>query len=121
MSTPDLKDFLDELGRLKRWPSPRKQKAAQRLALEFLITKFDLHRRYTEKEVNTLLNESHTFGDAALLRRELIEAHLLERLRDGSAYWRAQAHDNVAAAGIEAPPQSARVATTEHNAQEQSR
>ena len=29
--------------------------------------------------------------DVELLRRELIEAHLLSRLRDGSRYWREQA------------------------------
>lgn len=91
--TADLKDFLDEQERLKCWPSSRKRKAVQRLALEFLIAKFEPDRRYSEKEVNTLLTEHHTFGDSALLRRELIESRLLERLRDGSAYWRAQEQD----------------------------
>lgn len=107
MPNPDLKDFLDELGRLKSWPSSRKRKAVQRQALEFLIQKFDLQQRYAEKEVNAVLNESHTFGDAALLRRELIEARLLERLRDGSAYWRVQPQDDVGEAdGLSTSPPS---------------
>lgn len=83
-TTADLKEFLDEDGRLKSWPSARKRKAAQRLALEFLIAKFESERRYSEKEVNLLLTQHHTFGDAALLRRELIEAHWFEvQLRQG--------------------------------------
>ena len=49
-----------------------------------------LFRSYTEKEVNALLDERHTFGDFFLLRRELCDSGLLQRERDGSRYWRPQ-------------------------------
>ena len=34
-----------------------------------------------------LLLQHHTFGDPALLRRELFERGLVDRVKDGSAYW----------------------------------
>jgi hypothetical protein len=54
---------------------------------QYLASKFESGVTYTEKEVNTLLNQYHTFGDPALLRRELFENGLIDRMRDGSAYW----------------------------------
>lgn len=82
----ELKNYLDEQGRVKEWPSKR-NKGFQRLVLEYLGSKFEVDVIYTEKEVNTLLNQYHLFGDPALLRRELFENKLINRKRDGSAYW----------------------------------
>lgn len=82
-----LKTYLDAEGRLTEWPTRRRQ-AAQRAALEYLAARFEPGREYTEREVNDLLNSLHTFGDWALLRRELFEKGFLNRARDGSAYWR---------------------------------
>lgn len=45
----------------------------------------------SEKEVNAIISQNIAFSDVELLRRELIEAHLLSRLRDGSRYWKEQA------------------------------
>ena len=58
------------------------------MALEFLAAKFEVGREYSEKEVNEILNQNHTFGDPAMLRRELYIARLLDRTPDGSRYWR---------------------------------
>jgi len=49
-------------------------------------------RRFTEREINALLNQRHTFQDAALLRRFLCDLGYLERTRDGREYWRST-HD----------------------------
>ncbi|GAB1544568.1 DUF2087 domain-containing protein [Scytonema sp. NUACC21] len=84
----DLKRYLDEEGRVKLWPSKRNRAKFQQLILEYLASQFELSRIYTEKEVNQLLNRYHTFGDPALLRRELFERGLVDRKRDCSAYWR---------------------------------
>jgi hypothetical protein len=84
----DLKPYLDDDGRIREWPSARNRKAAQTLVLDYLIGKFAYGYIYTEREVNDLLNRYHTFGDPALLRRELISWGLLGRLPDGSQYWR---------------------------------
>jgi hypothetical protein len=82
-----LENYLDDQGRLKEWPSRRNKGRFQQLALEYLAAKFEPRIRYNEKEVNALLNQHHTFGDPALLRRELYERGLVDRVRDGSAYW----------------------------------
>lgn len=91
LSSRALSRYLDSEGRVTEWPSARNNKAAQTLVLDYLINKFAFGYIYTEREVNELLNRYHTFGDAALLRRELISNRLLERLPDGSQYWRLKA------------------------------
>ena len=80
----DIKNFLDESGRLKVFPAKRGKKL---LALAYLAEKFEPGRTYTEREVNDLLNQWHTFGDPATLRRELYNNRFLDREPSGSAYW----------------------------------
>lgn len=82
---PKLQPFLDGEGRLMQWPASRK---IQRIALEYIASHFDFGKEYTEKQVNSLLIRLHTFGDPALLRRELFENGYLNRQTDGSGYWR---------------------------------
>ena len=83
----ELRNYLDDQGRLKEWPSKRNKGKFQQLALEYLAAQFTPDHYYNEREVNALLNQHHTFGDPALLRRELVERGLVSRVRDGSAYW----------------------------------
>lgn len=80
----ELATYLDEQGRVKEWPSKRNHYGV--LVLEYLSTKFEANKTYTEKEINTLLNQYHTFADPALLRREMIGMGFLTRTRDCSAY-----------------------------------
>ena len=82
----ELKGFLDKDSKLKFWPS-RKHREKQLLVLEYLASKFEVGREYSEKEVNGILNQHHTFGDPAMLRRELFMKKLLDRAPDGSRYW----------------------------------
>jgi len=81
----ELKNHLDSEGRLTLWPSKR---TLQEAALDYLAAKLEAGKVYSEKEINTLLGQLHTFNDAALLRRELYERGLLNRTKDGSEYWR---------------------------------
>jgi hypothetical protein len=81
----ELQNHLDNEGRLTAWPSKR---SLQLLALNYLATKLEPRRVYVEKEINALLNSWHTFGDPALLRRELYERGLLNRQKNGAEYWR---------------------------------
>ena len=78
-----LDNFLDEEGRLKRFPA---KQAMQREALAYLAGKFRRGAAYTEREVNELLNQWHTFRDPATLRRELYDHHFLDRDPYGTAY-----------------------------------
>lgn len=80
----ELKNHLDGEGRLKQWPSKR---SLQVVALGYLAGKFEVGTTYSEREVNTLLNHWHIFGDPALLRRELFDRGMLNRRNDGAEYW----------------------------------
>ena len=76
--------LFDAAGRVQRWPVRR---SVQVLMLWGLWMRFDASRRYTEREVNELLNAWHLFGDHCTLRRELVELKLLGR-KDGGAEYR---------------------------------
>ena len=77
-----LRQF-DASGRLMRWPI---KFSVQRLMLWGLWLRFDARRRYSEREVNDILNAWHLFGDHCTLRRELVNEKLLARQSDGSDY-----------------------------------
>lgn len=78
-------NYLNKEGKIKCWPAKREGKHT---VVRHLASKFETGRFYTEKEVNRIVEENHVFGDYFLLRRELIEHGYLERLADGSKYWR---------------------------------
>jgi hypothetical protein len=78
-----LRHFLDPEGRLTLYPAKRR---AKRYALAYLAGKFEAGRTYTEKEVNQTLKDWHTFGDWALLRRELYDHHFFDREANGTDY-----------------------------------
>jgi DNA-binding HxlR family transcriptional regulator len=70
-------------GRLKLVPLKEKKLL---MILDWLVSHFEFGRRYTEKEVNAIIQQYH--WDSAGLRRDMIIHGLLSRERDGSAYWR---------------------------------
>jgi hypothetical protein len=76
---------FDADGRLHKWPY---KFAVQRIAMWGLWMRFDATKRYTEKDVNSVLNAWHTYGDHATLRRELVNMNLLARKSDCSKYWK---------------------------------
>jgi hypothetical protein len=85
----ELRRFLDETGRLTTWPARRKDQVA---VLHYLASHFEPGRYYTETEVNAILNNWHTYGDPATLRRDLYDERLFDRTSDGSRYWREEAN-----------------------------
>lgn len=58
----------------------------RQMVLEVVAQRFEPGRGYTEKEVNQILETVHP--DFAALRRYLVDCGLLNRLPDGSRYWR---------------------------------
>ena len=78
-----LKSFLDADGRLTAYPAKRKMKLC---ALKYLSKFIEKDRVYSERELNELLNEWHTFGDPATLRRELYNHRFINRNANGSEY-----------------------------------
>lgn len=85
MNKNDISRLLDDSGRVKLWPAKKGKKDA---VLEYLSGKFETGRNYSEKEVNAILMQWHTFGDYFLLRRGLIESRFLSRTSNGSRYWK---------------------------------
>lgn len=83
----ELRQFLDDEGRLTKIPVKRKKKLA---FLSLLAPRFETGRTYTEKEINAVINEHHTFGDPVTFRRELIEHGILSRDRAGTEYRRSE-------------------------------
>jgi len=83
----EVRSFFDEDGRLKQWPAKYSKKL---LALEILAEKFETGRKYTEIEINAILNASHTYNDPVSLRRSLIEMGVLARTQDGKEYWKSE-------------------------------
>jgi hypothetical protein len=76
--------LITDDGIVTRWPA----KAADRtLVLDFLAARFEAGRDYAEREVNDLLKRHHSFGDWALLRRELVESGRFQRDARVGRYW----------------------------------
>ena len=67
---PELKNFVDDAGRLKQWPGKQKLQLA---AMPVFAQGIPSGQRFTEREINELLNKLHTFADAALIRRFLCD------------------------------------------------
>ncbi|MEA4933051.1 MAG: DUF2087 domain-containing protein [Lawsonibacter sp.] len=84
-SKVNVAKFLDGAGKITQMPQKKKNLVA---ILDYLAGKFEFNLEYTEKEVNTICTEWHTFGDYFLLRRELIDHGFLCRELDGSRYWK---------------------------------
>lgn len=81
----NISNFLDDKNKIKIWPAKQEMKFE---LLAYLSTKFEYDRTYSEKEVNSIINEWHTFNDYFLLRRGLIDYKLLSRTNNGAKYWK---------------------------------
>ena len=80
-----VKNYLDKQGRLTTFPAKKKN---QKIALFYLASKINTHQTYTEKEVNSLLDEWHTYNDTCTLRRELYNNRFIGRTKDGTSYYK---------------------------------
>jgi hypothetical protein len=78
-----LAAYLNADGTISQIPL---QAGKLRVILNYLLNAFEPGKIYTEKEVNAILKRFNE--DTAGLRRDLVDAGLLARERDGSKYWR---------------------------------
>ena len=81
-----LKGYIDEAGKFDRLPGKRQKKRLDTM-IDFLASKFEIGKKYTEVEVNEILNQYHSFNDPATLRRLLFGSGKLNRTVDGRSYW----------------------------------
>ncbi|WP_293855448.1 DUF2087 domain-containing protein [uncultured Alsobacter sp.] len=76
---------FDGEGRLVRWPGKHTER---QLCLWAMWSHLPSRETVTEKQVNAALTAAHTFGDYALLRRELVDGGWLWRTSDCRQYRR---------------------------------
>lgn len=81
----EVKNYLDTQGRLTIFPAKKKN---QKIALFYLASKINTNHTYTEKELNSLLDEWHTYNDNCTLRRELYNNRFIGRTKDGITYYK---------------------------------
>ena len=77
-----IQNYSNPDGSLKALPVQRKKLTA---ILNYIIEAFEKDRRYSEKEINQILERFHE--DFASLRRELVDAGMLDRNKTGAEYW----------------------------------
>jgi len=94
----ELRNFLDQEGRLKSYPAKQRPKT---LALFYLASKLEKDRRYSEKEVNQVLKDWHTFDDWAMLRRDLFDKCFIGRDPKGLEYWLEDTQPTLSSFGLE--------------------
>lgn len=81
----EIMPFLDDAGHLTQLPAKHKKKL---IAIWYLAGKIENGRKYTEPEIDDLLDEWAVFRDHATLRRELYNKHLINRTADCRKYWK---------------------------------
>ena len=92
-----LRNFLDAEGKLTAFPAKRKMKL---YALLYLSQKIPADTDFTEREINDILLDGHTFVDPATLRRELYDYGFLDRSRDGKVYRLAEKQPTLEELGL---------------------
>jgi len=92
-----LRNFLDTNGKLTAFPAKRKMKL---YTLLYLAQKIPADTDFSEREINDILLDWHTFADPATLRRELYDYGFLDRSRDGKVYRLAEKQPTAAELGL---------------------
>ena len=80
-----MNKLINNLGEIIRWP---KKPPEKEIIIKYLSTKFESDKKYTEKEINGIIDKYHLFNDTHLLRRELVSREFFSREDDGSVYWK---------------------------------
>lgn len=84
-SMEELQPFMNGSMQLLALPAKYKKKLK---AYYYLATKLETGKKYTESEVNDILDKWTAFHDPATLRREMYNKHLLNRTSDCRYYWK---------------------------------
>ncbi len=78
---------FDPLGRLAHWPAKRNM---QTLALWAIWAALPAGKKLQEGQISALIDREHLFGDAAILRRDMVGCGLLSRQDGGVDYLRVE-------------------------------
>ncbi len=82
-----LARYFDADGVMTSWPARTNH---QSLAMWVMWSRLPPRQQFSEIQISELLDLWHGFGDRALLRRSMVDGKLVERTRDGRAYWRVE-------------------------------
>jgi len=82
-----IKNYSNPDGTLRSIPTQQKKLSA---ILYFIVQNFEFGKKYTEKEVNQILEKFHP--DYAFLRRSLIDFKIMDREVSGGSYWLLDRH-----------------------------
>lgn len=77
-----IRNYSNADGTIKALPTQQKKLLA---ILHYVIRDFDKAKKYTEKEVNLMLEKY--YPDYAFIRRSLIDFKIMQREADGRSYW----------------------------------
>ena len=80
-----MEKLINECDEIVRWP---KKTSDKKMVIKHLSTKFEYDKKYTEKEVNTIIDKFQLFEDISLLRRDLVSKRMFAIKDDGSEYWK---------------------------------
>ena len=80
-----MNNLINEFNEIVRWPKKPIQK---QFVIKWLSERFEFEKQYSEKEINQIIKQHHSFNDIPLLRRELVSQSFFNRKDDGSIYWR---------------------------------
>ncbi len=76
--------IMNSEGLILRWPKKQKDKE---LVIEYISSSFEVDVKYSEAEVNEIIQKHIAFYDYALIRRELFDRGYLNRTADCKEYW----------------------------------
>jgi hypothetical protein len=88
----ELIRLLDSNNRVEYYP--KKKRFLRPFIWNYIHSKIEENREYTEPEINAILQTWITFEDYVTIRRDLFENGYINRAIDGSKYWKAQKSAN---------------------------
>lgn len=76
--------FVNSDGKITALPKKLKKRI---YLLFYYASKFEQNKKYTEKEINEIINAQNDFVDPATIRRELFDFKFLNRDKFCKEYW----------------------------------
>jgi len=81
----ELAQFFNKEGKIISYPG-KKKRSLRPYLYEFLASKFEFDKEYSEPEINQIIKEHIDMEDYVIWRRELIDFGYLTRSNDGRVY-----------------------------------
>lgn len=80
-----LRRYMNRQGKLTQWPLRQQDR---QIALALIAEQIAPDRDYSEKEINTIIQNQIAYDDFVTIRRELYNSRFVDREPNGSRYWK---------------------------------